>query len=236
MLCSANRLQGMFSDTLDRWVWYKSSVITLSYKADKCISPIIPYPWTSVGFVLVVRPKQFEDVTLGLRWLSMCVFLSSIACCRHRVLPRSCRHISTNLFVWNTITICIIITGVSMSVPVSVLLTRVRNVDAVVLQRDVKEWDKQVHPSQQSCIMQINCTFWKKKKKIKFTFLQFASLHLSFSSGYPSMSVSFPHRYPLPAQPIPHWQDKWISENQIASICSSVYINGMHVQVVYKNA
>lgn len=40
------------------------------------------------------------------------------------------------------------------------------------------------------------------------TFLQFASLHFSFSSGYPSMSVSFPQRYPFPAQPIPHWEDK----------------------------
>lgn len=25
------------------------------------------------------------------------------------------------------------------------------------------------------------------------------------------MSVSFPHRCPFPAQPIPHWQDKWNS-------------------------
>lgn len=41
-----------------------------------------------------------------------------------------------------------------------------------------------------------------------FTFLQLTSLHLSFSSGYPSISVSFPHRNPFPAQPIPHWKDR----------------------------
>lgn len=36
------------------------------------------------------------------------------------------------------------------------------------------------------------------------TFLQFLSLHWSLLSGYPSISVSFPHTWPLPAQPTPH--------------------------------
>lgn len=66
-----------------------------------------------------------------------------------------------------------------------------------------------------SCGSQRRCVF------PLLTFLQFGSLHLSFSSGYPSMSVSFPHRYPLPAQPIPHWQDKWNpSETQTARVWS----------------
>lgn len=70
--------------------------------------------------------------------------------------------------------------------------------------------------------------FFEKERinKIKCTFLQFASLHLSFSSGYPSMSVSFPHRYPLPAQPIPHWQDKWNnSEKSDSKSVQLLYIN-----------
>lgn len=36
------------------------------------------------------------------------------------------------------------------------------------------------------------------------TFIQLLSLHWRLLSGYESMSVSFPHTRPLPAQPTPH--------------------------------
>lgn len=109
-----------------------------------------------------------------------------------------CGNISTNLFVWYTVAICIVVTGVSITIPVGILLTRVRNVDAVILWGDVAAQEFIKGPAISA---QLQNFTW-------VTFLQLGSLHLSFSSGYPSMSVSFPHKYPLPAQPIPHCQEK----------------------------